>query len=105
MMASTSLFTPQILHATSRTEAFFCLKEINKRWWFLKPNGEKFWSIGINHFDSETLRYEESGKIWEEKYGKSNYLMYGAAIFVNGGNTFAGMICILTEKTLLNYFI
>lgn len=68
MMASTSLFVPQILNASSKTGTFFHLKKIDNRWWFLKPNGKKFWSIGINHFDSTTLRYEESGKVWEENY-------------------------------------
>ena len=71
LMASTSLCAPQILNATSKTKTFFRLREINGRWWFMTPDGEKFWSLGINHFDSATLRYEESGNIWEVKYENS----------------------------------
>ncbi len=71
LMASTSLFAPQILHAASKTKTFFRLQEINGRWWFMTPDGKKFWSLGINHFDSATLRYEESGNVWEEKYRNS----------------------------------
>ena len=55
----------------SKTKTFFRLQEINGRWWFITPDGEKFWSLGINHFDSATLRYEESGNIWEVKYENS----------------------------------
>jgi hypothetical protein len=51
--------------------SFFRLEQRDGHWWFISPQGEKFWSIGINHIDSATLRYKESGNLWEEKYGNS----------------------------------
>ena len=40
-------------------------------WWFITPDGYPFFSIGMNHIDSATLRYKESGDIWWQKYGNS----------------------------------
>ena len=41
-------------------------------WWFLTPEGEPFFSIGMNHIDSATLRYPESGGVWRQRYGNSH---------------------------------
>jgi len=41
------------------------------RWWVLTPEREPMFSIGLNHIDSATLRYEEGIAIWREKYGNS----------------------------------
>jgi hypothetical protein len=43
----------------------------NGRWWFIRPNGERFWSIGMNHIDSAALRFAESGGVWERDFGNS----------------------------------
>lgn len=41
------------------------------RWWLIAPDGRPFWSIGLNHVDSATLRYAESGDVWRRAYGNS----------------------------------
>ena len=41
----------------------------NDRWWFITPEGEPFFSIGMNHIDSATLRQAENIHIWRDKYG------------------------------------
>lgn len=51
--------------------AVFHVAERDGRWTFVTPEGERFWSIGMNHLDSATLRYPESGDAWDRKYGNS----------------------------------
>jgi len=50
---------------------FFTVQQRGGRWWFVTPQGKSFFSIGMNHIDSATLRYAENGRIWREKYGNS----------------------------------
>ena len=50
---------------------FFRIGERAGHWWFITPDGKPFFSIGMNHIDSATLRYPESGDVWREKYGNS----------------------------------
>ena len=50
---------------------FFTLAQRNKRWWFVTPDRKPFFSIGLNHIDSATLRYAENAHIWRETYGNS----------------------------------
>ena len=39
---------------------YFTVKESDDRWWIMSPDGKPFWSIGMNHIDSATLRYPEN---------------------------------------------
>lgn len=41
------------------------------RWWFVTPEGERFWSIGLNHIDGAALRFLESGGVWRREFGNS----------------------------------
>lgn len=50
---------------------FFRVGKRAGHWWFITPEGQPFFSIGMNHIDSATLRYPESGRVWWEKYGNS----------------------------------
>ena len=50
---------------------FFHLKKEAGRWWLTRPDGEKYFSLGLNHIDPATLRYAENLHIWREKYGNS----------------------------------
>jgi hypothetical protein len=50
---------------------YFGVDERAGHWWFITPDGEPFFSIGMNHIDSATLRYLESGDVWRERYGNS----------------------------------
>ena len=50
---------------------FFHVEKRNGRWLFRDPDGKPFFSIGINHIDSATLRYRENIGIWRERYANS----------------------------------
>ena len=50
---------------------YFTVGRRNGHWWFITPEGEPFFSIGMNHIDSATLRVGESLRLWREKYGNS----------------------------------
>ena len=43
---------------------FFSTGQRDGRWWFITPEDERFWSIGLNHIDSAALRFPESGGVW-----------------------------------------
>ena len=51
--------------------AFYRLEKSDGRWRLMDPEGERFFSIGLNHIDPSTLRYPENIHIWREKYGNS----------------------------------
>ena len=49
---------------------FFRLEK-RQRWWLVTPDGDPFFSLGLNHIDPASLRYPENVHIWREKYGGS----------------------------------
>ena len=51
---------------------FFTLRRSKDRWWLITPDGDPFFTIGLNHIDPASLRYPENIHIWREKYGGSN---------------------------------
>ena len=59
--------------ATTQSEpaGFFTLGQRDGHWWLITPDGESFFTIGLNHIDPATLRYPENIRIWREKYGGS----------------------------------
>ena len=50
---------------------FFAIEERHGHWWFITPDGKPFFSIGMNHIDSATLRYPGGIDVWKERYGNS----------------------------------
>lgn len=52
-------------------QRFFTVGQRGGRWWFIKPDGRPFFSIGLNHIDPTPLRYTSNGDLWERKYGNS----------------------------------
>jgi len=64
---------PVAMNFTSykKADGFFSIKKINGRHFLIDPDGEKFFSIGINHIDSAPLRYLENISIWRNKYQNS----------------------------------
>ena len=50
---------------------YFTVDERDGHWFFIDPNGAPFFSIGMNHVDSASLRYPENRDIWENKYANS----------------------------------
>jgi hypothetical protein len=52
-------------------DGFFTIGQRNGRWWLIAPEGRPFFSIGLNHIDSATLRYTENAHLWRNKYNNS----------------------------------
>jgi hypothetical protein len=52
-------------------EGFYTVGKRHGRWWFIAPDGEQTFSLGLNHVDPATLRYLENGRIWRDKYDNS----------------------------------
>lgn len=48
-------------------EGFFTVDKRHGRRWFVTPDGEPTISLGLNHIDPATLRYEENKHIWRDK--------------------------------------
>ena len=47
---------------------FFTVGQRGGHWWFITPTDEPFFSLGMNHIDSATLRHPENLEIWRETY-------------------------------------
>ena len=50
---------------------FFSVEQRGGHWWLITPEGQPFWSIGMNHVDSASLRYPETLDIWRDRYCNS----------------------------------
>ena len=52
-------------------QPYFTVDQRAGHWWFITPEGAPFFSIGMNHIDSATLRYPEHPRLWSEQFGGS----------------------------------
>ncbi len=50
---------------------FFTVSQRGGRWWFVTPEGARFFSIALNHIDPSPLRYPQNGDLWHRRYGNS----------------------------------
>jgi hypothetical protein len=59
--------------ATTQPDAkgYFTVAQRDGRWWFITPEGDRFFSVGLNHIDAAPLRQVENGGLWREHYGNS----------------------------------
>ena len=76
VVAARPLLSLEGLEAATQTtqvnaKGFFTIGQRRGRWWFITPDSRPFFSIGLNHIDSATLRYAENGHIWLDTYGNS----------------------------------
>ena len=68
----TGAFFPYIgMSKSIANKKFFTLEKINGRHFLITPDNKPFFSIGLNHIDSASLRYAENLTIWTDKYGNS----------------------------------
>ena len=74
-LAATPLLNPAHASEVKTTQTapsgFFTLGKRNAHWWLISPEGEPFFTMGLNHIDPASLRYPENLDIWREKYGGS----------------------------------
>ena len=47
------------------------MRQYGPHWLFTSPAGDPVFSIGLNHVDSATLRFETSGEVWKSRFGNS----------------------------------
>ena len=52
----------------AHNQSFFTVAQRNDHGWLMTPAGEPFFSLGMNHVDSATLRYPENLHIWRDTY-------------------------------------
>lgn len=52
----------------STVKNYFSLGQRDGHWWFITPDDQPFFSIGLNHIDPATLRYPENIHLWKDKY-------------------------------------
>lgn len=50
---------------------FFTLGRRGDHWWLVTPQGQPFFSMGLNHIDPASLRYPENLDLWRTRYGGS----------------------------------
>jgi hypothetical protein len=50
------------------SEGYFTLDQRKGHWCLITPDGDPFFTIGLNHIDPASLRYPENLKIWKDKY-------------------------------------
>lgn len=60
-----------VARAASASSRFFTVAQRDGRWRFVTPEGEPFFSIGLNHIDPSPLRYPAHADLWQRKYGNS----------------------------------
>jgi len=59
---------PALPSLAAAAPRFFGTVQRHGRWWFLAPDGQPFFSLGLNHIDAAPLRYPEAGDLWHRKY-------------------------------------
>jgi hypothetical protein len=86
-------------------DKFFTLSKRNGRWWLITPQGEPFFSIGLNHIDSASLRYVENQHIWRDRYGNSvrKWLEQVRADLVDWGFNTVGWVQEVVTREVRNH--
>ena len=58
--------SPQV---TADATGFFRAEHIDGRWWLISPEGNAFFSLGLNHAEETDLLHPNNRHVWEKKYG------------------------------------
>lgn len=57
---------------------YFRVAQSGGEWSFVRPDGGRFFSIGLNHIEETNLKYPHNINIWREKYGsRENWIAKG----------------------------
>jgi hypothetical protein len=60
-----------MISKSKASDSYFRLAQEGERWWLVQPNGDLFFSLGLNHVDPAGLRYSENRSIWQVRYENS----------------------------------
>jgi len=72
VLAATAACGSSVAKTTqAKPDGFFTLGQRDDHWWLISPDGEPFFTVGLNHIDPASLRYPENIHIWRDKYGGS----------------------------------
>ncbi len=71
-MTDASMAAPAIKTTQPDPKGFFTLGKRDDHWWLITPDGKPFFSVGLNHIDSASMRYPENIDLWRKKYGGSD---------------------------------
>ena len=84
---------------------FFTLRKRNGRWWLITPDGDLFFSMGLNHIDSASLRYIENQHIWHDQYANSmrKWLQQVRADLQNWGFNTVGWVQEVVTREVENH--
>jgi len=55
----------------TKPDGYFTLGQRKGRWFLITPEGQPFFTMGLNHIDPASLRYPENLEIWKNKYNGS----------------------------------
>ncbi len=66
-----SILSAQPKTTQHESAGFFTVDKVDGKWRFITPEGDAFFSLGINHIDPASMRYPENIDIWEDKYDGS----------------------------------
>ena len=81
-------FAAAVATAKARTtqakpDGYFTLGQRDSHWWLITPDGQPFFSLGLNHIDPASLRYPENVQIWRDKYGGSTIRWIRESVALN----------------------
>ena len=68
----------------AKPAGFFTVGQRDDHWWLITPDGEPFFSLGLNHIDPASLRYPENIHIWRDKYQISLHRLFYVGMIVGG---------------------
>jgi hypothetical protein len=71
-LACSAALCPAAVARAQEGPRYFTVAKRGGRWLLISPEGEPFFSLGLNHIDSSALRQSETIHIWRDKYGNSS---------------------------------
>ena len=62
------IFSSRKSISSNPAKSYFTVGQRKDHWWLITPQGNPFFTIGLNHIDPASLRYPENIAIWRTKY-------------------------------------
>jgi hypothetical protein len=84
-------------------DGYFTLDQRDGRWWLITPEGDRFFTLGMNHIDPATMRYTENIDIWRNKYRSSTQTWIKESVVPNLKKWGFNSVGWTQEVTIRNY--